>query len=388
MRYRKLLPQVLLCAAGMTACGYAERHIDVATLYSDSTISADLPTETVPPTSEPDTVPATEPEITFDYTICFTGDISVEDGAHTTARWLANNRDTSACFDETIMSEMQGADICFANNEFPYSTRGSATPGKDYTYRADPANMQLMLDLGVDIVSLANNHAYDYGPDALCDTLDVLDDAGIMRVGAGRDLEEASRTAFIELDGLTVAFLNGTRVEWVELTKGATETEPGVFRSVDPELLYQRVREAREQADLVVVYMHWGIEGVDYLEEYQQTVGKELIDNGADAVIGDHTHCLQGVELYKGKPIIYSLGNYWFNARTQNTALAKLHVTGTKSDYTLRMQYLPALQSNCTVSYISDPGQQEAYYSYLESISPNVEFDDEGYFVEIQNAAK
>ncbi len=388
MRCRKLLPLILLCAAGMTACGYAERHIDVATLYPDGTVSADLPTETVPPTSEPVTEPSTEPEIPFDYTICFTGDISVEDGAHTTARWLANNRDTSACFDETIMSEMQGADICFANNEFPYSTRGSATPGKDYTYRADPANVQLMLDLGVDIVSLANNHAYDYGPDALCDTLDVLDDAGIRRVGAGRDLEEASRTAFIELDGLTVAFLNGTRVEWVELTKGATETEPGVFRTVDPELLYQRVREARELADLVVVYMHWGIEGVDYLEEYQQTVGKELIDNGADAVIGDHTHCLQGVELYKGKPIIYSLGNYWFNARTQNTALAKLHVTGTKSDYTLRMQYLPALQSNCTVSYISDPGQQEAYYSYLESISPNVEFDDDGYFMEVQNGTE
>lgn len=372
-KIRRCIP-FLLCCAVLSGCGYAERHIDIP----EPEQSAFTRKATEAPTEPP-----TEPEISFDYTICFTGDICVEDGARTTARWIANGRDTSACFDETIMAHMQGADICFINNEFPYSRRGSATPGKDYTYRANPENVQLMLDLGVDIVSLANNHAYDYGPDALLDTLETLDNAGILRVGAGKNLAEASETKYIELDGLKTAFISGTRVEWVEFTKGATETEPGVFRTVDPELLYQRVREARAEADLVIVYIHWGIEGVDYLEEYQQTVGKQLIDEGADAVIGDHTHCLQGVELYKGKPIIYSLGNYWFNARTQNSALAELHVTGTRSDYDLTLQYLPALQSDCRVSYISDVNRQAEYYRYLESISPNVDFDEDGVCREI-----
>ncbi|MCR4647074.1 MAG: CapA family protein [Oscillospiraceae bacterium] len=361
------------CCLALTACGSAQKHIEV---------SAPVTTERIQPTTEATetpTEPTTEPEIPFDYMFCFTGDISVADGARTTNRWVAHGRDTSSCFDETIMEHMQKADICFADNEFPYTTRGSATVGKDYTYRADPANVQLMLDLGVDIVSIANNHTYDYGPDGVLDTLETLDNAGIARVGAGKNLAEASETKFFDLDGLRVAFLSGTRVEWVELTKGATETEPGVFRTVDPELLYQRVREARERADVVIVYIHWGIEGVDYLEEYQQTVGKGLVDAGADAVVGDHTHCLQGIEFYKDKPIIYSLGNFWFNAKTQRSVLAEIHVTGTRSDHELRLQYLPAMQSDCTISYISDPGQQSQYYRYLESISDGIQFDEDGY---------
>ena len=362
-----------LCCLALTACGSAQKHIEV---------EAPVATERIQPTTEATeepTEPTTEPEIPFDYMFCFTGDISVADGARTTNRWVAHGRDTSSCFDETIMEHMQKADICFADNEFPYTTRGTATVGKDYTYRADPANVQLMLDLGVDIVSIANNHTYDYGPDGVLDTLETLDNAGIARVGAGKNLAEASETKFFDLDGLRVAFLSGTRVEWVELTKGATETEPGVFRTVDPELLYQRVREAREQADVVIVYIHWGIEGVDYLEEYQQTVGKGLVDAGADAVVGDHTHCLQGIEFYKDKPIIYSLGNFWFNAKTQRSVLAEIHVTGTRSDHELRLQYLPAMQSDCTISYISDPGQQSQYYRYLESISDGIVFDEDGY---------
>lgn len=378
---KRILPVLaaVLCCAALCGCGSAKKHIDLPAPAPAATVPATEPV-TEPPTEEP----TTEPEIPFDYRICFTGDISVADGARTTNRWTAHGRDTSSCFDETIMQHMQTADICFADNEFPYTTRGSATPGKDYTYRADPANVQLMLDLGVDIVSIANNHTYDYGPDGVLDTLETLRNAGIEYVGAGKDLAEASETKFIELDGLRVAFLSGTRVEWAELTKGATEDSPGVFRTVDPELLYQRVREARQEADLVIVYIHWGIESVEYLEDYQKTVGKALVDAGADAVIGDHTHCLQGVELYRDKPIIYSVGNFWFNAKTQRSVLAELHVTGTRSDYALRLQYLPAMQADCTISYISDPAQQSQYYRYVESISPNIVFDEEGYVSEAE----
>jgi poly-gamma-glutamate synthesis protein (capsule biosynthesis protein) len=165
----------------------------------------------------------------------------------------------------------------------------------------------------------------------------------------------------------------------VELTKGATETEAGVFRTGEPDLLYRRVDEAKKEADLVVVYIHWGIEGVTYLEDYQMEVGKGLVDHGADAVIGDHTHCLQGIEFYKDKPIIYSLGNFFFNARTMDTAVAELHVRGTRSDHEVSLQYIPAVQSECKVSYISDEAGQETYYSFLESISENISFDKEGY---------
>ncbi|MBR1529460.1 MAG: CapA family protein, partial [Oscillospiraceae bacterium] len=338
---------------------------------------------TEPPATEPES--ETKPNIPFDYTICFTGDISIEDGAWTTQNWINNGRDTYACFDKTIVQHMREADICLADNEFPYTTRGVPTEGKDYIYRANPENISLMEDLGVDILALANNHMYDYGAQGLLDTLETIDNTDMLRVGAGKNLEEASETRFVELDGLTVAFISGTRVEWEELTKGATETEPGVFRTVDPELMYQRVREAREQADLVIVYIHWGIEGVEYLEDYQETVGKELIRQGADAVIGNHTHCLQGIEFYDGKPIVYSLGNFWFNSKTQDSVLAELHVTGTRSDYQPQLQYVPALQSDCTISYISDPDAQYEYYRHLERISRNVSFDENGICREISS---
>lgn len=349
---------------------------------SDSAESFSDTAETIPETTE--LIKETKPEIPFDYTICFTGDISIEDGAWTTQKWINNGRDTFACFDKTIVEHMRNADICLADNEFPYTTRGTPTYGKDYIYRANPENISLMEDLGVDVLALANNHMYDYGEQGLLDTLETIDNTDMMRVGAGKNLEEASETRFVELDGLTVAFISGTRVEWEELTKGATETEAGVFRTVDPTLMYQRVREAREEADLVIVYIHWGIEGVEYLEDYQETVGKELIRQGADAVIGNHTHCLQGIEFYQGKPIVYSLGNFWFNSRTQDSVLAELHVTGTRSDYELQLQYVPALQSECTISYISDPNLQYQYFRHLENISRNVSFDENGICTEME----
>ena len=88
---------------------------------------------------------------------------------------------------------MRSADIMMANNEFPYSDRGTPTPDKTFTFRADPADVHIMKDMGVDIVGIANNHAYDYGPDALIDTIDTLNDAQLPFVGAGKNIEEAMK---------------------------------------------------------------------------------------------------------------------------------------------------------------------------------------------------
>ncbi len=322
----------------------------------------------------------TEPE-PFDYTLCFAGDISVSDEARTTAYWIEQGRDIKKCIAPEMVEYMQKADICFVNNEFQYTTRGTALPGKPYTFRANPENVQVMQDLGVDIVSLANNHVYDFGEDALLDTLDTLHEADIPYVGAGRDLKEASSIYYYELDGLTVAFLSGTRVEWTEETKGATEITPGVFRTVDPTLLYEKTKEAAANADYVIVYMHWGIEAVTWLEEYQTETGHKLIECGADAVIGDHPHRLQGIEYYQSKPILYSLGNYWFNGMTMDTMLAQLHLSGTADDITMELQLIPAQQTMCQVLYYGTPEEQDAFYRRMESLSTGfgISIDVDGY---------
>ena len=372
-----LLTTVVCCLFSMTACQKpvsGGESLNVMTIPAES--FPEIPTQA--PATEPPVQIATAPEEKFDYTICFTGDISIEDDARTTRKWIESGKDMFSCFDETIVRHMRQADICLADNEFPYTTRGTPNYGKDYIYRANPENISLMQELGVDVLALANNHMYDYGAEGLLDTLDTIDSTNIKRVGAGRNIDEASAPLMMELNGLKVAFISGTRVEWEEFTKGATETEPGVFRTVEPELLYQRVREAKKEADLVIVYIHWGVENTETLEDYQETVGKKLIDVGADAVIGNHTHCLQGIEFYKEKPIVYSLGNFWFNSRTQDSVLAELRVWGTRSNYQMELHYLPALQSDCTISYISDPELQYEYYRHLESISKNVMFDEKG----------
>lgn len=363
----------LLFTGCLTGCQNVQQTVSTAEQSHVETAVTTAPVQTT--ITETTT---TEPLPPFDYTICFSGDICIEDNAYTTQYWKSCGEDITQCMDETMIDHMRSADICFINNEFPYSTRGSATVGKDYTYRADPANVKVLPELGVDIVSLANNHAYDYGEDALLDTLDTLQTAGIPYVGAGKDLEEASSIYYYELNGFTVAFLSGTRVEWEELTKGATENEPGVFRTVDPTLLYERVKEADQHADYVVVYMHWGIEGVTYLEEYQLEIGNGLIDAGADAVIGDHTHCLQGIDFYQDKPIVYSLGNYWFNGKTMDTMLAELYITGTAEDYDVQLHLVPAVQSNCQVTYIEDPSAQDTFYRNMEAMSYGISIDENG----------
>ena len=124
--------------------------------------------------------------------------------------------------------------------------------------------------------------------------------------------------------------------------------------------------------------MHWGIEGVTYLEDYQLTTGNGLIDAGADAVIGDHTHCLQGIDFYKGKPIVYSLGNYWFNGKTMDTMLAELHITGTKDNISTELKIVPAVQSGCQVKYIETPYEQESFYNRMISMSYGISIDKNG----------
>lgn len=378
---------VLICAAAiagvMTGCK-GMRSIEQQTAIESGNSSVikteDSSENTTETATEEATEPATEP-VYFDYTLSFAGDICYEDGGYTTSYWENCGKDTSMCFDSVMMEHMQNADVFFLNNEFQFSRGGSPTFGKEYTFRSDPDNVQLLKDIGADLVSLANNHAYDYGEEALLDTFDTLDNAGIAYVGAGRNLEEASSTYYYELDGFKVAYVSSTRVELYELTKGATETEPGVFRTVDEDqvnFLYDKVKEAKENADFVVVYIHWGDEFVTYIDEFQTNTGDALIDAGADVVMGDHPHCLQGIKYHNGKPILYSLGNYWFRACSGDTMLAELHIKGTRDNFETELQLVPAVLANCQVNYIENEYEQAAFYQRMIDMSFGINIDENG----------
>lgn len=162
------------------------------------------------------------------------------------------------------------------------------------------------------------------------------------------------------------------------MTPQATETEPGILRCYDTELYLQAIREGKENADFCIAFVHWGTEYSFELEQVQLDTGKEYLDAGADAVIGAHSHCLQGMEYYDGKPIIYSLGNYWFNEKTLDTMLLRLHFTGNEGDGQLKVQVIPAVQAGYRITYASGAEEQRRIYDFLEDISVNVEISDEG----------
>ncbi|MCD8147289.1 MAG: CapA family protein [Clostridiales bacterium] len=395
----------LALALSLTACG--QTAVEESSFSAEESVeavtSAEVSAETEPETDPADAAgdsstqtaeeSSTEPEpvnldpdpdTAYEYTLCFAGDVNLAEGQYTAA--ALDSYGVSGCVSETLRSYMTGADIMCLNNEFTYSSRGTPLEGKTYTYRASPSRVSALEELGVDVAVLANNHIYDYGEEALLDTLDTLDGAGIARIGAGKNLEEASAVYYAQLENCTVAYIAASRVEWSAQTKPATNDSPGTFYTAyDTDLLYQRVQEAQEQADFVVVYMHWGIEGTADLEEYQTEVGDALVDAGADLVIGDHPHQLQGVRYYNGVPIFYSLGNYWFSRKEEYTMLVNVTLAGDKNGVQeVSCQIVPARQqASATVTWLESADSQRAMYDYLAGLpGSNITIDDGGIVAE------
>ncbi|MBP3677288.1 MAG: CapA family protein [Agathobacter sp.] len=314
----------------------------------------------------------------YDFTLCFAGDISLDEAAVTTRQLNASENGIYGCISPELIEIMQQAELMCLNNEFTYSTNGSPMSGKAYTFRAHPDRVAVLQEMGVDIVTLANNHVYDYGKQAFLDTMTTLENADIDYFGAGKNLAEAMAPVYYEIDGKTIAFVGASRAEKNKMTPQATDTNPGILRCYDTELFLQSIKEADANADFVIAVVHWGTEYSTVLEDAQLTTGKAYLDAGADAIIGGHSHCLQGMEFYNNKPIIYSLGNYWFNSRTLDSMLVQLRFYGDDNGGNVEVSVVPAIQKNAKTQIVTDAAEIERIFSYLEDISVNVEIDENG----------
>ena len=314
------------------------------------------------------------------FVLGFTGDINFTPNGYVMTHARNKPNVVLDCIDETYQSEMKAADIMLVNNEFPYSDRGSPLQGKKYTFRADPDTVKYMTALGVDVVSLANNHAYDYGYDSFIDTIKTLEDEGIPYVGAGMNASEAATPVTFLINGYKVGYLASSGVEWPIWTPVAENDSPGIMGTYDEgAAMISAIRNAKGFCDYVIAYPHWGYENTTSLSAAQNNLGKAFIDAGADAVVGNHSHCLQGIEFYKGAPIIYSLGNFWFNTRSVYTAMAKLTVSGQG----IELSYVPGWQSGSETYVISDPSEQRVLYNKIISWSPKpIAIDDNGVITE------
>lgn len=217
---------------------------------------------------------------------------------------------------------LSASDLTCGNLECPIGTVGTAVEGKTYTFRADPVVVEGLKESGIDVVSLANNHALDYGPECMLQTIDLVRQRGIAVIGAGAD-EPAARTPFIfEKNGLKVGIL-ATAELVPDPTWAAKEDSPGL--AVDYYGWYpgivSSIRALASQVDTVIVLIHWGDERTTAPVSRLADLTEALRDAGADAVIGTHPHILEGIA-YDGHILTaYSLGNFVFSSRPDVPAL-------------------------------------------------------------------
>jgi len=252
---------------------------------------------------------------------------------------VGTGREPPASSFAQVNDALRSADIRFAQVERLYSGRGSYQgQGGGLHTRQKPEMADAFKSVPFSVLSIGSNHTGDWGPDAVIDTVETFRRLEIPTIGAGRDIQEARRPAIINCNGMRVAFLGYVSVMlpqyWATGSRAGSapmrahtfyqpyEYQPGaparivtVADEEDLAALAGDVRDAKRHADFVFVSLHWGVHYVPAPSDYQPVVARAAIDAGATGILGHHPHQQQGVEIYNGGVIFYSLGNFSFHRR-------------------------------------------------------------------------
>lgn len=239
--------------------------------------------------------------------LAFGGDVHFEGGLRTKL-----GSDPAHVFDP-VAPVLAGADVAMVNLETAITDRGAAE-AKQYRFRASPRAFDALASAGVDVATMANNHGRDYGAVGLADTLAAIPNAPLKVVGIGADAAAAFAPARFDVRGRRVAIVAATDVldGALERSWTATDAQPGLASAKDPTRLLAAVRAARADSDLVVVYLHWGVEGATCPTARQRQLARALVDAGADVVVGSHAHRQQGAGRAGDAFVAYGLGNFAF----------------------------------------------------------------------------
>lgn len=239
-------------------------------------------------------------------TLFFVGDIMLTRGVKKSVDKNFNG-DYNRLFDNLI--KLKEADILFGNLEGDVSNTGNNV-GSKYSFRMNPEILPVLKNSGFDIVSFANNHVGDWNIKAFKDTLKNLEENKILKTGAGENKNDAENPTIIEKNGIRFGFIGFSDVgpNWIE----AKINSPGILLASDPNL-NEIIKKAKMKTDILIVSFHFGEEYKLIHNKRQETLAHSVIDNGADIVIGHHPHVIEDIENYKGKIIVYSLGNFIFD---------------------------------------------------------------------------
>lgn len=268
--------------------------------------------------------------------LAFAGDI------HFTGRTLRLLQDPKTAFGP-FAPVLSAADFAMVNLETAVTTRGTPQP-KTYHFRAPTSAYDAIKAAGVDLVSVANNHILDYGQVGLADTLDSAGRAGVPVVGAGRDATAAYAPYLTTVGGVRLAILAFSQVHALSSTWRATDTRAGIAVAFDLTRTTAAVRAARAQADVVIVFMHWGVEGSPCPSGEMKTFAAKMSAAGADAVLGTHAHVLLADGWLGSTYIHYGLGNFVWYGTSHSTATGVLRLT-VRKEGVVKREFLPGVVS-------------------------------------------
>jgi len=238
------------------------------------------------------------------------------------------------------MDEYRAADLSIVNLENPLTRSTLNNTNQQQKSTVNPSYVKALTSGGVDIVNLANDHTLGYEQKGLLETIETLKDAGIHSLGAGKTKKEARRPKIIEVKGQKIAYLNYYDTD-------IQPTAPSVnVNSRNKDRISSDIQNLREQVDWIIVNYHWGVELSEYPGDWQIDMARMTIDQGADLVVGHHPKVLQGAEIYQGRPIVYSLGNFIFGDTSNKesdyeTAVLKVSLKPGK----MKVELLPVVVS-------------------------------------------
>ncbi len=260
------------------------------------------------------------------------------------------------------------SDLTIANLESSLATAGSPTKGKDVVFQGTPEGVNSLKLANIDVVGLANNHALDYGLPALKETRKRLKQNGIVFAGAGANKYEAYEPAIKKVGDLKVGFLSFSDV--IPFNSFPSEKLPGIAPARDPSKVASKIKDMSKKTDLQIVAFHWGIEYEDYPTGKQKELAVAAIDAGADLVIGHHPHVTQGIALYKGRMILYSLGNFVFDrykTKTAQTFIFRMNIDY-KGEFTF-VRIIPVFISSSGQPAVMTGGEAKTILARVKQIS-------------------
>lgn len=287
-----------------------------------------------------------------------------------------------------------GSDIAIVNLETCVSERGVSEKREGYGFRTPPRMLEGFKNAGIDMVNLANNHVRDFGYDALLDTFTHLSEYGIDYFGAGEDLERAAGLVIKEVNGIKIGFAAANYVS-LKGDCAAAEGHAGIsmiYKMEDERTteFINRIGEYDALCDVLIVFMHCGVEETFEVNSYQKKLSRALIDSGADIVVGGHPHTLQPIEFYNGKPIIYSIGNliFWHIDDEIDGLTAIFDITVDKNGFK-SLKLHPLFIKNYKVYYLKDgegkfPTRYNQIIELMNSLCNKygIKFDEDGNMVE------